>query len=220
MLWQSCHKDCNTDWLCVTWCKCAFGNTSDEMNILLKFTTVCWKWPASFERKSRAREEGGLNVLVPRVGVGGWWVKGLFIHRPLILSFCFPLLYSHSPSSCSPHLHGEIDRPGDTPLTPGAASSRCSHRVHKSINAHTDTHAHTNYKKQDTKRGYTGRGPVKGSFLQLCTWKKTRSPLGLAFSHEILPIFLCVSVQSRPDLVIIILVIIVRTLLSETTDKS
>lgn len=143
-----------------------------------KLTTVGWKWPVSFERKSRAREEGGLDVLALRVR----GVKGLFIHRPLSLSFCFPLLYAHSPSSCSPHLHGGRDRPGDTPLTPGAASSRCSHWVHKSINAHIDTHAHTNYKNQDTKRGYklTGRGSVKGSFFR-CTLKKDLLSIGASF---------------------------------------
>lgn len=157
---------------------------------LLKMTRFLWK---------EEQGKGGRRVECPCAEGRGGGVKGFFIHRPLSLSFCFPLLYSHSPSSCSPHLHREIDRPGDTPLTPGAASSRCSHRVHKRINAHIDTHTHTNYKKQDTKRGYTGGGPVKESFLQLCTWKKTRSPLGLAFSHGIPPIFLCVSVQSRPD---------------------
>lgn len=151
--------------------------TSDEMNILLKLTSDGWKWPVSFERQRRAREEGGLDVLVLRVRRGERTFytqtsqfKLLF---PIIIpSFTFKLWPPPLRMKRQTWRYSTDPRCSRQPLFP-----QCS-REQKCPYSYTQT-----TKTETLKRGINKLvGVLWKGLLPGAHWNHSRSPLMLAFS--------------------------------------
>lgn len=127
--------------------------------------------------KGRAGQgrKGGLRVLVPKVRGG----ERAFYSQTSQFKLLFPFITSSFTFKLPPP-PTQGKRPGDTPLTPGAANSCCSHRVHASINANWHAHMHTQTTKSETVKG--GINKMVGVLLKGAHWNHSSSPLALAFS--------------------------------------